>query len=105
MTATTLTLESFLAEHAICRVWHAGFDTPTGDELSLNVGDDVSDEDYCDGEQLLSVLTDWLSLELAEVEGTVSRDKDGEYRWEWAGGEDLRNSRGNSIYRLIVWAE
>ncbi len=31
-TGTTVSLQSFLAEHAICRVWHTAFDEPAGDE-------------------------------------------------------------------------
>lgn len=101
MTSTaTVTLTDFLAEHAICRVWHTGFDAPTGDEHILS---DDDGEDYCGSEELLGVLTDWLGLDLDAVEGSVSQDADGELRWEWAGGEDLRNCRGNSIYRLVVW--
>ena len=102
-TTQTLTLEQFLAEHAICRVWHTAFDTPAGEEHSLDL--DADGEDYCDSEALLGILTDWLALDLGEIEGTVSRDSDGEWRWEWDGGTDRRNCRGNSITQLIVWGE
>jgi hypothetical protein len=105
VTATETTLQAFLAEHAIVRVWHTGFDEPAGDEHIINTDEDAADEDYCDSEGLLSILTDWLTLDLSEIEGTVTRDDDGEFRWEWDGEGDRRNCRGNSIYRLTVWGE
>jgi hypothetical protein len=103
-TTKTMTLQDFLAEHAICRVLHVGFDCPAGSEDVINEDEDAGD-DYCDGEGLLSILTDWLALDLDEVEGTVSRDRDGEHRWTWDGAGDHRNCRGNSIYKLVVWGE
>lgn len=100
----TQTLQQFLADHAAIRVWHSGFDAPAGSQTEINT-DTECDEDYCDAESLLSVLTDWLSLDLDAVEGESSQDSDGEWRWEWTGGEDLRNCKGNSISKIVVWAE
>lgn len=101
MTAIKSSLEAFLSEHAIIRVWHTAFDCPAGDEHALDT--DADGEDYCDEEGLTSILTDWLSLDLGSVEGEVTQDSDGEWRWEWEGGEDIRNCCGNSIFRLVVW--
>lgn len=103
-TTKTMTLADFLAAHSICRVWHCAFDEPTGATTNINTDTDC-DEDYCDAESLLSIVTDWLSFQPESVEGAVTQDSDGEWRWEWSGGVDHRNCRGNSVYQLVVWAE
>lgn len=76
-------------------MFDTAFDCPAGDECVLDTDEDG--EDYCDSEGLISILTDWLSLDLGSVEGKVTQDSDGEWCWEWKGAEDLRNCRGNSI--------
>lgn len=109
MTATnarTMTLDAFLAEYAICRVWHCGTYAPTGSESALNTDTDC-DEDYCDAEGLLSVLNDFLNCGEWELDGTVTQDSDGEYRWSVDSlvDIDLTDFRGNTVYNLTVWGE
>lgn len=98
---TTQTLADFLADHAICRVWMAGQGCPAGRELVLDLEDDG--EDYCDSENLL----DFLPHGSQELGGSVTKDADGERRWEPTdlSDVDLRDGRQNSIYKLVVWAE
>jgi len=99
----TMTLEAFLAEYAACRVWHVSVASPAGSELAVNTDEDAADEDYCDGETLVGTIPE-VALELA---GTVSRDADGEYRWEVESfqGSGVRDYVGSTVLNLKVWGE
>jgi hypothetical protein len=95
----TMTLQSFLAEHAICRVWYASVASPGGSELVLN-----TDDDYCDSQSLLETPPVPAALDLG---GTVTRDADGEYRWkvDSLAGVDLRDCARSTVYDLTVWGD
>ncbi len=97
----TQTLREFLAENTVCRVWYCGVGCPTGAELWIDLEGDG--EDYCDSDSLLEFIPDGAE----EIDGEVSRDKDGEYRWEpiTLQYDDLRDDRGNTVYNLTVWGD
>ena len=98
----TVTLQEFLSERAICRVWWAGVADPAGAELVLDLEDDG--EDYCDSETMLDLpfVEDALDLD-----GLVTVDRDGENRWtpNSLADADLRDQNGNTVYNLVVWGE
>lgn len=100
MTATqTMTLESFLAQYAVCRVWYTSVGSPAGAELALNTDDDAG-EDYCDAESLIGVIPEGAD----ESVGEVTLDPDGEHRWDSAIGESIgHDCRQNTVTRLVVW--
>ena len=107
MTATTMTLDAFLAEHSVCRVWYVSVGSPAGSELVINTDEDAADEDYCDEETLLGTIPD----DAFGLEGEVSQDADGEWRWEadLRGTEirdcRIRDCRSNTIQRYTVWGQ
>lgn len=100
-TATaTMTLDEFLATYAGVGVWWVSVAQPTGYELRVNTGDDVADEDYCDGPTLLETVPPGAG----EIEGTVSRFGDHEWRWEVKSLQDvdLRDPFCRSTIRDLV---
>lgn len=101
-TTKTATLQEFLADHAICRTWWTSIGCPTGCELIVDL--DADDEDYCDSACLLEQRA---IFEGGELEGEVTRDKDGEWRWEVTTLADshLCDDQGNTILNLVVWGE
>jgi len=98
----TKTLAEFLAERDICRVWWAGHGSPAGVEMVLN--EDAADDDYCSEQDLLDLpfVQDGM-----DIPGEVSTDADGESRWDPVAPREktLRDFNGNTINRLVVWAE
>jgi hypothetical protein len=109
MTATepkTMSLEAFLAEYAVCRVWYTSTAAPAGSETALDL--EAEGEDYCDAEGLANVLEHCGAIQhAAELEGTVTRDKDSEYRWQVGSLEGVGASdvSGNTLLNLVVWGE
>jgi hypothetical protein len=100
---TTMTLQSFLADHAICRLWYVSIASPAGSELVLNTDEDAADEDYCDAQSILECVP----TGALELDGTVSQDADGEWRWavDNLRDADLRDCVGSTVLNLKVWAE
>jgi hypothetical protein len=94
-----VSLQQFLAEYAVCRVWYVSVSSPAGREFSLNT--DENDPDYCDGPDLLDTIPE----DAMNLQGTVSRDDDGEYRWEVEGlqGSGVRDCVGSTVRNLAVW--
>jgi len=103
--ARTMTLADFRAQYAATAYWYAGVGSPAGTELRVET-DTECDEDYCDGQQLAESLDEIVRSE-GDWEGAVTRDSDGEYRWEVGSlsDVDLRDCGGNTIYNLVVWGE
>lgn len=100
----TMTLDSFLAEYAVCRVWYTSTAKPAGSETALDT--DAEGEDYCDAEGLANVLEFCGASDCAaELEGAVTRDADGEYRWGVISLEnvDARDVNANTLLNLVVW--
>lgn len=99
----TMDLTDFLATHSLCRVWWASQGCPTGQELALNENADDDDEDYCDGETLASFIPEGTG----HLEGTVTRDGDGEWRWDVdsLADDDVRDPWGNTLFNLVVWGD
>lgn len=99
----TMTLGDFLGTYAAVRVWYTSTGSPAGQELALNVGDDVADEDYCDAESLLSFIPEGT----ADLEGTVTRFGRDKWRWEVDSLADaaVKDQFGNTIFDLVVWGE
>ncbi len=73
----TQTLQEFLADYAICRTWIVSTACPTGQELILDLESD--NDDYCDSECLLDQRE---IRDAADLDGTVTQDRDGEWRWD-----------------------
>lgn len=105
MTATnnntrTLTLDAFLAEYTACRLWWCGVGAPTGTELVVNTDTDC-DEDYCDSQSLIECIPNGCG----NLDGTVTQDRDGEWRWDVDSLQGVTDNRGNTIYNLVAWGE
>lgn len=101
----TMTLSEFLSNYAICRVWYITTAKPYGHEHFLNTDTDC-DEDYCDSEGLMNVLGFCGATKHAEeLEGKVTRDSDGEYRWDVISFEDVdaRDTNSNTLLNVAVW--
>ena len=47
-------------------------------------------------------MDDW-SQTLWFLEGEVSFPEIGQARWQWVGGDDIRDQNGNTISRLVLW--
>lgn len=97
----TMMLDKFLETYNLCRVWWTSVGSPTGQELALVEGDDVADEDYCDGETLAGFVPGGTG----HLDGTVTVDPDGDRRWEVDSlvGEDVTDFNGNTLFNLVVW--
>ncbi len=102
-TTATMTLGDFLEAYSIRHVWWVSVASPTGQELVLNE-DEGAGEDYCDGETLLGFIPDGTN----DLPGTVTRDSDGEYRWDVDSLEDIdiRDPLSRStLLNLVVWGD
>lgn len=97
----TMSLDDFLATYPACRVWWTSVGSPTGQELILCDDDECNDEDYCDAETLLGFIPEGSG----HLDGTVTQDPDGEWRWDVDSlqDEDVTDPRGNTILNLVVW--
>lgn len=96
----TMTLGDFLSTYACCRVWWTSAGSPTGEELALNTDTEI-DEDYCDAETLL----DFIPRNTGHLDGTVTRDGGGEWRWEVDSLQDehATDFNRNTLFNLVVW--
>jgi hypothetical protein len=101
-TATkTMALGEFLNKFGICRIWSVSVGTPGGSELTLNLDDDG--DDYCDSAALL----EQSELQDGSLIGTVTRDEDGEWRWDADSLQDsnLVDCMGSTVTNLVVWGQ
>lgn len=87
----TISLLDYNNESPITYLWYCGVGCPTGIELRHNTTTEDQDE-YCDFAEL-EHLRQW-----ADLQGTV----DDSGRWNWNGEDDVRDSRGNTIQRIVA---
>jgi hypothetical protein len=100
-----VTLSEFLQLHPISRIRIVSSVHPVGKEYVLNTDGDITDEDWCDEELLMTLLPvsppGWEN----SITGIVVLDQEGEYRWypETLVGIDLQDRDGNSVQNISVW--
>lgn len=98
-------LSEFLQRHEITRIRIVSSVHPVGKEYVRNTNGDITDEEWCDKELLLTYLPvcppDWQNT----ITGVVVMDKEGEYRWypETLAGVDMRDRDGNTVQNISVW--
>lgn len=102
MTAkNVMTLESFLLEYSLCRLWYASVGSPAGVTVA------VSDQDDGDNGSVVECLDAMTGrADASEIDGVVTQDADGEWRWDVRSLTDanVRDCNRNTVYNLVLWS-